>query len=138
MDVKKPRGRVPAGWVGMGVVLCLVAVWSVAEWRRAVGIQPPAGMGLAAFVEAGPAVSEIRVFTRDGDRLVEVIGELPSSPLALASGPPGYVFDSVGKLDDWTADRGDDAEYVARWGGLDEGEEVSKDEAKRIVAGSER
>ena len=33
----------------------------------------------------------------------------------LASGPASYIFDSTGKLVDWTIDEGDDTRFQKRW-----------------------
>lgn len=35
--------------------------------------------------------------------------------LALPSGPPAYVFDSKGKMIDWSSDIGDDSHFSDKW-----------------------
>jgi len=54
--------------------------------------------------------------------------------LALSSGPPVYIFDSEGKLLDWTLDSGDDPRFSERWGAL-RGEEIPLAEFERMIGG---
>ena len=61
-------------------------------------------------------------------------------PLAglVPSGPPVYVFDSTGRLVDWTTDSGDDPRFQGKWFGPDRNpREVSAEDARQQVARSD-
>ena len=60
-------------------------------------------------------------------------------PLAslVPSGPPVYVFDSTGRLVDWTTDSGDDPRFHEKWFGRNRNaREVSAEDARQRVARS--
>ena len=53
---------------------------------------------------------------RDGQRYYVMVGPMPPMP-AVPSSHPQYVFDTQGRVVDWTHDVGDDSGYVDRWAG---------------------
>ena len=50
-----------------------------------------------------------------------------------ASGPASYVFDSSGKLIDWTIDIGDDGRFQAQWPFPQTGDAISRTEALKAI-----
>lgn len=61
---------------------------------------------------------------------------LMSGPRArlLASGPPMYVFDSSGRMADWTVDSGNDPRFQSKWLNRGELHLLTSEEARRYFA----
>jgi hypothetical protein len=98
------------------------------QWCRAWyhSVQP-AGPTLADHLARRPAAEQGRVFVADGQKYLALLGPIQVLP-RLPSGWPVYVFDSAGRLVDWTPDDGDDEEFTRRWAGAFAGRAVTPDE----------
>jgi hypothetical protein len=116
--MKSSRAVVP-----LLVIVVLVAAALTAEWwmrRRAV---PPGHVAdIVTFLSWKPGVERF-VVVNDGTA-EHVIARAPGAGL-FPSGPSAYVFDTGGKLVDWSADTGDDRPFVARWR-VDEADRTGK------------
>jgi len=86
---------------------------------------------LAAFAERMPPPSRLALADAEGGRYVVWIGDWPQ---AFVSGPPCYVFDSSGRLVDWSVDTGDDHHliYFCHLAGYNR--EISLDDALAFTA----
>lgn len=60
-------------------------------------------------------------FRRTGVSYYRIVGEI-AAPLAFPSGPPQYIFDYLGRLNDWTPEYNKDAEFQKKWESADERE----------------
>ena len=109
-------GLAAIGWFSLAAV----------EARR---LRPPtSARTLPSFLSVMPRPERFEIHVAGDRRYLLVVGRLPAL-LTLPSGPPVYVFDTSGKLLDWTADSGDDPRFVERWGSHSGGQRISKAEA---------
>ena len=69
---------------------------------------------LKEFLESMPLIEGIYSRQSGGTTYLQVEGTLPSW-LLLPSAPPMYIFDTTGKLVDWTGDYGEDPAFRRRW-----------------------
>jgi hypothetical protein len=53
-----------------------------------------------------------------GRKFYRVIGEIPA-PLGFPKGNPVYIFDSTGRLIDWTGESLNDPDFASRWAGVE-------------------
>ncbi len=126
-------------WVGFGGILCgLFVGWALLDLRVRKSHAPSRpGVTLQEFRDSGRTIRLIRVFEADSRPYVEVLGAVPKGAFYYAaSGPPAYVFDSEGRLADWTPDRGEASRYLKRWGAFNVGKRIDVIEAMRLLSGT--
>jgi len=73
----------------------------------------------------------IQMFT--GEEFLLAVGPKPKTPFA--KGPPMYVFDREGRMIDWTADSGEDADFTKQWIDLTMQEEIEQATARGWLGG---
>ena len=73
---------------------------------------PPSVVTFDDYLAWRSDATEFVRITKRGREFIQAKG--PESGV-LASGPSGYVFDSAGRMVDWSFDTGDDPEFVGRW-----------------------
>jgi hypothetical protein len=99
-----------------GVVIALFAVYAAYNARVGMRLEPPATVtDMRSFLKVMPEPGRVYVHSIEDVECMIFEGPIPSSFLYTPSGPPAYVFDSSGKLVDWTTDRGDDPRFQATW-----------------------
>lgn len=113
---------------GSIVVLCLmVAPFVVGEIRWAKLNRPEGQFSTAAeYVERGRLPSKVTKVKSGQQTAYVALGTLDDYGWALPSGPPAYVFDSKGKLIDWSGDTGDDPGFREKWSGAFEASSVEE------------
>ena len=118
------------------IILALLGLGWVAftahEVRR---LSPPhSAQNLRGFLTHMPAPDRLTKIDVAGQEYLLVTGVLPSS-ITLPSGPPQYVFDTSGRLVDWSMDCDDDPDFVAKWNSNDPGTQLTSDEAIDLFGG---
>ncbi|MCC7145632.1 MAG: hypothetical protein IT443_04230 [Phycisphaeraceae bacterium] len=111
------------GWFGWTMVVLLLGlpISCVCKIGSGVFLTPPPSMqSLAAFMKWQPSLDTYVWFQHDGAEYV--IAYKKESPWVILltgpffpSGPAVYVFDATGQFVDWSADVGDDSEFVKKW-----------------------
>ena len=106
------------------VVAALFAAWvlHLLWWLESV---KPGGQTLAEQLVKMPEPDQRRVFTKGGQEYLALFGPVEALP-RFPSGPPVYIFDSAGRLVDWTPDEGDDEAFHQRWPGAFGGREITQ------------
>ena len=71
----------------------------------------------------------------NGERHVIAYGPM-SSWILLSSGPSACVFDSTGRLVDWSSDIGDDSQFDRKWSAQDSfgSRSLSREEVEKLAA----
>ncbi|NCC62228.1 MAG: hypothetical protein EOM12_15110 [Verrucomicrobiae bacterium] len=67
------------------------------------------------YLEKGYTPSCVTKVKRGTNIFIIIYGTLTNKWLAIPSGPAAYVFDSSGKMIDWSYDVGDDSQYKLNW-----------------------
>lgn len=96
--------------------LCLMlAIWMASHAAYVDTIWPKSmGMTMAELEQQIGKPELLRQHTHNDSSYT--IWSAPVKTVFLPSGPPTYVFDSAGKLVDWTRDSGDDPVFQQKWG----------------------
>ena len=111
------------------VFAAYVAVEVICQCRA----KPPATVqNLEQFLEWQTRLRRAELQDVGGRTFVVMHGPLAG---LVPSGPPVYVFDSTGRLVDWTTDSGDDPRFQDQWFGPNRNaREVSAADARQQVA----
>lgn len=103
--------------LALGILgFCLVfAIWMACHAAYVDTIWPRAlGMTLSELEQQIGKPESLRRHAYNGSSYTIWSG--PVKTIYLPSGPPVYVFDSAGKLLDWSRDIGDDPTFQEQWG----------------------
>ncbi len=107
--------RIPIA--GAAIILAggaFVGWWIHSEHSYARHVSPEGVTDLRGFLARYGEIDH--AFTIERGTTQYFVATLPvGSGLALPSGPPAYVFDSEGRLVDWSGDTGDDSRYKHAW-----------------------
>jgi hypothetical protein len=95
-------------------------------------VRPDGITTLAEFLKRFPQQRQVYQCGINGRLYVVIAIHHPKVDRHIPSGPPSYVFDSVGRFVDWSADIGDDPRFNERWS-LTSAQTLSPDEFKRFV-----
>jgi hypothetical protein len=95
----------------------LVAVYFVIVLvDRATTVPRTIGQSFEGFLQSKRTPRKIEIIEMANQKFVFVTGAwTPLYLVTIPSGPPCYVFDSSGRLVDWTGDVGDDSRFVKKW-----------------------
>lgn len=123
---------------GVIVVLgCLFVVWAMLDLRVRKSFAPARPDISFHEFSASHTVKFARTFESEGKQYFEALGQIPKGAFFYApSGPPAYVFDSGGRLVDWTPDRGDASRYLKKWGTFSAGTKIDVAELDRLLGGT--
>jgi len=98
--------------IGLGLAC---ALWVACHAAYVDTIWPKAmGMTMAELEQQIGKPESLRPHLHNGSSYTIWSG--PTKEIYLPSGPPVYVFDSAGKLLDWSRDSGDDPTFLQKWG----------------------
>lgn len=114
-----------SSWLLATLVLGAGWLWLV-DWSYRT--QAPRGTTLREVLPQTLERSQSRVFEQDGQEYLAVFGRILIVPPRFPSGAPVYVFDSAGRLVDWTHDDGDAESFNRRWSRLYRGRTITRDE----------
>ena len=114
------------------LLILFIAGASVLRWGYLRTFPDEDAQHLKEFLKSMPPIEGIYSRQSGGTTYLEVVGTLPPAPLGV-SGPPIYIFDSRGKLIDWTREYGEDSTFERRWPLGATRHRLSEDEALRFV-----
>lgn len=123
-----------------GAICAFFVVWGLLDLRVRRSFAPAKqDIAFEEFTSSNRRLGLARVFEYDGNQYFEVLGKVPTTALFYGgSGPPAYVFNSEGRLVDWTPDRGDTTRYVKKWGSFGVGSQIALAEvARRLMRANE-
>lgn len=125
-------------WAGFIVVLgVLFVIWALLDLRVRKSFAPSrADISFHEF-NSSHTIKLARTFELEGKQYFEALSQIPQSAFFYAaSGPPAYVFDSEGRLVDWTPDRGEASRYLKKWGTFSTGKQIDVTELIRLLGGT--
>ena len=98
----------------LGVLIMFLGWVSVETWGYLRIAPGEDAQHLKEFLKSMPPSEGIYSWQSGASTYLEVVGTLPPWPFVV-SGPPIYIFDTTGKLVDWTAQSGEDSAFERRW-----------------------
>jgi len=97
------------------VILSPILLWVGSEVYHAKTSSPKGrATTYKEYREHLPTPIRAKFFIKKNQIFYETDGPI-HAPLTFPSGPPAYIFDSQGRLIDWTSDSGDDPSFQDRW-----------------------
>ncbi len=97
----------------------LIALWVGSIFYHSERVIPRDVVTLQDYYRRYGDPTNASTFRQRGVVYYRIIGEI-SAPLAFPDGPPQYVFDYLGRLDDWTPEYRKDPEFQKKWTASDE------------------
>lgn len=97
----------------------LVALWVGSIFYHSERVVPRGVVTIKDYYKRYGDPTKASTFRRTGVSYYRIVGEI-SAPLAFPAGPPQYIFDYLGRLDDWTPEYNKDIEFQEKWKSTDE------------------
>jgi len=120
----------------LAMVGAVLVAWLMLSAREEKRLKPaPSVQTIQDFIQQMPPPARVQKFSAGNATYYEVWGQLGGT-IRLPSGPPSYIFDSAGRLVDWTYDRGEARDYEQKWGRFKDAQFISVREMLQTVAGT--
>ncbi len=123
----------------LAATLIAAAIGGVVAWFAAsvyyVGAAAPSALGVtidAQRAEILRRATSVYSLQLDGRRWYHITGPL-APRWTLPSGPPCYILDETGRVEEWTADVGDSPDFRERWPIDERAIRLTAEEAAQIV-----
>ncbi len=97
----------------------LVALWVASIFYHSERVVPRNVVTIQDFYSRYGNPPKVSTLRKTGVAYYRIVGEI-SAPLAFPDGPPQYIFDYLGRLDDWTPEYNKDVEFQKKWQSSDE------------------